>query len=245
MNDNNELNRLGDADKVKPGRLESDADIYQKRETLTPKENTKNMSKKDKWYYFKDYYLKVIIVLVCLVCVGIYVATTIFDKKDDEELYVGYVDCLYSEDAATTILEEFAPSIGKEYSNTDYAAESFFSTWTDNEWLSDYVDRGQLDVLVMDEQLFKAYAAKGILLDLSKYLDKDYSSYLVSAKDNNDKDATVGFQCNSIQIYTTESGEKVDAYLAILKKSSQIDNAIDYLKFSTKFEYASEETATE
>lgn len=248
MSEVNGENRLGDAEEVKKGRLEADADIYQNRETLTPSENIKKLAPKDRWYYFKDYYLKAIIVVTCFVLVTIYVFYTLAMNKEDEELFVGYVDCLYDMQAADTILEEFAGHIDMRYTNDDFAADSFFSTWTDNQWLTDYVDRGQLDVLILDEQMYKAYAARNVFLDLSKYIDVEkYSDYIVYAPDYDGKDTPTAFQCDSIKIYSTQTGEEVPAYIAVLQKSSQIERSVEYLKFATTFEYEyeTEETSEE
>ena len=244
MSEVNGDNRLGDAEEVKQGRLEPEADIYQKRETLTPAENVKNMSRADKWYYFKDYYLKIVIIALCFILLSVYVIYTMTLKKEDEELFVGYVDCLYDTTAADVILEEFASLLDMRYTNNDFAHDSFYSTWTDNHWLSDFVERGQLDVLILDEQLYKAYAAKNILVDLSKYMNVDeYSEYITYAPNYDNIDTPTAFQCDSITIYSTETGKEIPAYLAILNKSSQIERSVEYLKFATTFEYTEEETS--
>ncbi len=238
MSETNGDNRLGDAEEVKQGRLEAEADIYKKRETLTPAENAKNLSKKDKWYYFKDYYLKFVIIGVCFILLSTYVIYTMAQKKEDEELFVGYVDCIYDTTAADTILQDFAKHLDMRYTNNDFAADSFFSTWTDNHWLSDFVERGQLDVLILDEQLYKAYAAKDILVDLSEYIDvEEYSDYVVYAPNYEDVDTPTAFKCNSIKIYSTETGKEIPAYLAVLRKSSQVERGIEYLKFASTYEY--------
>lgn len=238
MSETNNENRLGIADEVKQGRLEAEAEIYKKRKTLTPRENSRLLSRKDKWYYFKDYYMKPLLVVIAFVILSIFVGISIFEKKEDEELYIGYLDCLYNEEAAETALKAFVDSIGEEYSANDYAAESFFSTWLDNEWLSDYVERGVLDVLIMDEQLYRAYAVKGILVDLSEYMDEEtYSAHFAYAPNQEGEETATAFICNSIPIYSTETGKEVPAYLAVLKKSSRIDRAVGYLKFASDYQY--------
>lgn len=246
MSEINGDNRLGDTEEVKQGRLEAEADIYQKRETLSPSENIKNLSKQDRWYYFKDYYLKIVVIALCFILLSIYVIHTMLQKKEDEELFVGYVDCFYDTTAAEIILEEFAAHLDMRYTNNDFAADSFFSTWTDNHWLSDFVERGQLDVLILDEQLYKAYAAKDVLVDLSQYLDvEEYSDYIVYAPNYEDVDTPTAFQCDSIKIYSTETGKEIPAYLAVLAKSSQVERGVEYLKYATTFEYEYEEVTSE
>lgn len=236
MSETNNDNRLGVSDDVKVGRLDAGADIYQKRQDLTARENSKLLSGKDKWYYFKDYYLKPMLILLACILVGIYVAFTIFEKKEDEELYIGYVDCLYDTAAAEKILQDFVASIGETYSSSDYAAESFLSTWTDNEWLSDYVERGVLDILIMDEQLYRAYAARGILVDLSEYLDTEkYQDALAYADNHMQQSTPTALVCNSIPIYSLETGKEDTAYLGILKKSSRIERSVEYLKFALDY----------
>lgn len=243
MSETNNENRLGVSEEVKKSRLEAEADIYQQRETLTPVENMKTMTAKDRFYYFKEYYLKALVVLLILGSILGWIFYSIAKGKDDEELFVGYVDCFYNETAADIILEEFANSIGRKYTDNAFADDSFFSTYTDNQWLSDFVERGALDVLVMDKQLYEAYARKGILLDLSEYLDiEEYSDYVVYAKDNNGDKVPTAFKCNSIPIHSTQTGEELDTYLAILKKSSQIENAIEYIKYATHFNYEEPKT---
>ena len=120
-----------------------------------------------------------------------------------------------------------------------FVADSFFTTYADSTWLYDYVDKGIIDVMVLDRQMYDAYSQKGNLLDLSKYIDEEkYSDYVAKSKDANGKEVFNAIKCNSIQIYNVQTYAETDAYLAVLYNSSKIDNAVNYLKYSTTFNAA-------
>ena len=236
---NNKDNRLGDYDEVTHGALEKDADIYKKRKTLSVKENAKLLSIKDKWYYYKDYFLVPTIIAVIVIIICIILGGDLLSKRQDEEILVGYVDCIYDKDDAVNILKGFADSQNIAYYNMGFVADSFFTTYADSTWLYDYVDKGIIDVMALDRQMYDAYSQKGNLLDLSKYIDEEkYSDYVAKSKDANGKEVFNAIKCNSIQIYNVQTYAETDAYLAVLYNSSKIDNAVNYLKYSTSFNAA-------
>lgn len=235
----NKDNRLGDYDEVKHGALEKDADIYKKRKTLSVKENAKLLSRKDKWYYYKDYFLIPTIIAAVVIVICVILGGDLLSERQDEELLVGYVDCIYDKTDADNILKGFADSQKLTYYNTKFVADSFFTTYADNTWLFDYVDRGIIDILVLDKQMYDAYSQKGNLLDLSNYIDeKEFSDYVAKSKDAKGKEVFNAIKCNSIQIYNVQTYAETDAYLAVLYNSSKIDNAVNYLKYSTTFNAA-------
>lgn len=232
-------NLLGDDEKYKPGRLEKEADIYKKRKTKTAKENTQDMSSRDKFLYFKEYYLKYLILVLVMITVGIYVVYTVTRREADMDLYMGYIDCIYDTKQADVMLEDYANHMGYKYNTADFADDSFLDNQTDNGWLSGYLDDGKLDVLVMNREWFKGYAVCDYLLDLSEYIDvEEYKDYLVKAVDSKGNEKYFGFKCDSIPIYNSsnlEKLEKQDTYVVVLYNSSQIENSIEFLKFAATY----------
>lgn len=236
MSNLNKDNRLGEYDEVKQSALDSNADIYKKRKTLSVKENAKLLSKKDKWYYYKDYFLIPTIIAVVVIIICIILGGDLLSKREDEELLVGYVDCIYDQNDADNILKGFSGSINKTYYSSDYVADSYLTSYADSTWLYDYVDRGIIDVLVVDKQLYEAFSKKGCLLNLSEYIDeKEYKDYVAKTEDKNGKKVFNAIKCNSIQIYNVQTHAETDSYLVVLYNSSQVENAVNYIKYATTF----------
>ena len=144
--------------------LDDSADIYQEREEKTQRERWKEMKTfRQKWDYFKEYYLVKMIAIVVGLALLVYLAYSIVSPKPEQMFNAAIIDYVVPETSRLTMEEEFFAYLeGTEqqfvefddsfafYKDYNYAIRRSFMT---------YVIAGDVDVIIMPESLFQAYVA--------------------------------------------------------------------------------------
>lgn len=168
---------------VKKTVLNDDASIYAKREEESAKKTWKELEGKDKWTFFKDYYLVKCIVGLALAGFLIYIGVVVLGPHKEEALYVAVLSDTLDEDAVTNMKNDLCNIIETDKyhplnidDNFSFAPGS--STMTGDEKLTTFLYTGVVDTIVSDEGYFKRYSYNGFLANLDTYLPDDIKEAL-------------------------------------------------------------------
>ncbi len=138
--------------------MENDnSEIYKKRDDKTNKEDIKNMSKKEKRQYFKQYYLGGIVgVIIVAVFLGLFLYDT-FKKEPSAALYVAITGDAIDEEKEAQFKDEI-----EKYLNIDTEKEIvYIDSNLDRNKLQTYLYAGTVDVVIAGEDSFRQWAKGG------------------------------------------------------------------------------------
>lgn len=153
--------------------LNDEASIYQKRKNEYSTNDMKNMSGKEKWDYFKEYYMKkVLIVLAVIIFICMFVRDVIMDKSECLLNVAFMQECQVVEyDDMKTSLEEY---LGFENEDEFVSINNYnLENAQVNMSFSTLVASGSIDVVICPYEYFKEASAEGIFADLSEVMPKE------------------------------------------------------------------------
>lgn len=150
--------------------LEDDAALYQKRGESVSQEELKNLSSKQKFQYFKDYYLLKIVIAVAAIAVVANIAyTTIFNKKENV-LAVGVLGGAYITETAA-MEDSIREALQIESEDQLVTVGNYDLTQSAQNMA--YVARlssHDLDIILCDQEYFDAQCQFGHFLTLEEFL---------------------------------------------------------------------------
>lgn len=224
--------------------LDDSADIYQEREEKTQRERWKEMKTfRQKWDYFKEYYL--VKTIACMVAVALlaYLGYSIFSPKPEQVFYAAIIDYVVPETSRLTMEEEFFTYLeGTEqqtiklddtfafYKDYNYAIRRSFMT---------YVIAGDMDVIIMPETLFQAYVAYYTpLVDvLPTDLYEQLSEYFVKASEQDAQGNIIegteqffGIDITNVPLMQDTTCEE-RVILTVVGTSSQTENTVKFIQY--------------
>lgn len=148
------------------GKVKKDALIYQKRKDTDSKEEYEKLDSNGKWQYFKDYYLKnILIVIVLVIVAGYYIIGVI--TKPTNTIYIAIADDTFSEEQIEQLEKDIATYLGlnskKEVVsiNVDYNSRNGQS----DQQLENYLYSGDCDIVIASQEGFEYWAEGGYFLE--------------------------------------------------------------------------------
>lgn len=230
---------------VKKSVMNDESEIYNRdRYDGLEKNAFKEMNRKDKLQYFKDYYLKFVLIGIGVLCVAsviIYGMTR--PVKEKFTIYCAMLDGAYMN---PDMMDLYKGDLGEymvkdnDYIGSRNVEKMVFKTYTDSVEdgldLSGKFEKHQIDVLIMNRQSFNSYAKEGRLLSLKDNLPDDLYKAIkgdIVKVDNAEDDKEYGISINKdkIQLYNDQGEEYGDAILAIAADSKRLATSIEYVKF--------------
>ena len=167
---------------VKETKLGEEAEIYNRNRSDKLEEGQfKEMSFKDKWYYFKDYYLNYVIGLLIFILVTTYVITSMIHSNNTKDtFFCAMMEGVQLDEETTKALpESFCSYLTdqtdyKGYINAKHTTFStFYTTIPDDIRLDGFYDQNKIDIFILRPESFTAYVANGSILDLSTVLSEE------------------------------------------------------------------------
>lgn len=150
--------------------LNDEASIYQKRKNEYTKEDFKNMSSQDKLSYFKEYYLKIVIIgLVIVIAAGVLIKDIFFDHSQS----VLYVSCVNecqidaTDELSTNLKDYIKPENEKDFVT---AVNYDLNNTQLNMSFVTLLNAGTLDLIVCPYDYYVEAAGAGYFVDLSDFL---------------------------------------------------------------------------
>lgn len=239
-----------DADKKEPmNKISKDSLIYDKSRSDTPtNEELKNLSKHDKFMYFKEYYLPYILiglVIIAGLTWGFFSLSDMNKKKD--AFYCGMMEGVQFE----SNIQESMPETFSTYlsEKTDYDGyidknrtffEVYYATYTDDIKMNGNYDKKRFDVFITRNGLFEIYASNGHIYDLSEVLTKDLleqlSDKLVYVSLDGGEQIPYGILLDDIKYdFYDGSGKPVaPPILSIPQNTKRLKAAIQFIEFITQ-----------
>lgn len=232
---------------VKKSRIDADSEIYNKNRSDKLEEGQfKEMSLKDKFLYFKEYYLTFVVIGFAMVFILIYVFTSIrkADRQKDS-FYCAMLDGIQLEhETMESLPKEFSDYLKNDTDYDGYISEKathfdvFYATFTDDIRIDGFFDKKKLDVLLLRDKAFKNYCVSNTLKDLSTVLPeemlKELDSRLIYVIDSKTgKNIPYGILLDDIKYdFQDGAGDAVDPpILAIPVCTTRIDAAIHFINF--------------
>lgn len=170
---------------IKKTVLDDNASIYEKRaEKESVKKTWKELEGKEKWLFFKDYYLLKVIVCAVVAGVLINIGITVFGPHTKEILSVAVLMDELNDDSVKHMEKELSQILETDKHHIVNIDSSYFfssesgTTFTGDEKLSTLLYTGIIDTIIADEANFKKYAYLGNLKNLDTYLPDDIKNAL-------------------------------------------------------------------
>lgn len=167
---------------VKDTRLDENAEIYNPNRSDKLEEGQfQEMSFKDKWYYFKDYYLSYVVGILIFILVSTYVIVSMVQSNNIKDtFYCAMMEGVqFDEETAKTLPETFCRYLTdqtdyKGYVNAKHTTfNTFYSTIPDDIKLDGFYDQNKIDIFILRSESFTTYVANGSILDLSTVLTEE------------------------------------------------------------------------
>ncbi len=178
MENNNEI-------KAKQTVLDDSASIYEKREEQeSVKKTWSELEGKDRWIFFKDYYL--VKIIICAIVLGMltHIGITVLGPHTEEILSVAVLMDELNPDSSQNMTKELTKILETDkhhivnIDSSYYFGEDGGTSYTGEEKLSTLLYSGIIDVIIADENSFKKYGYFGNLKNLDSFLPDDIKEAL-------------------------------------------------------------------
>lgn len=174
----------GDADEMKKTVLDDNASIYSTTKEKDPvKQTWRELDRKGKWQFFKDYYLLKIAVAVALCSFLIYIGVVTLGPHTEKVLYVAVLLDQLDDTATDKMEDELSDIIKTDKHNIISIDDSFNftnanSSFSGSDKLTTILYSEIIDVIVTDTDYFNQYSYYGYLKNLDTYLPEDIKEAL-------------------------------------------------------------------
>ena len=234
----------------KKTRLDDSAEIYNRhREEQSEKEKWKSMTPKEKYSYFKTYYLTKVLVGIAIFACAASLIYTMVKPKPDTLLYAAIIDYAMTDEMLDTVEAGFSEYISLDPQTQDLIFDNSFllSSQTDysvQQKFSAYLFAGELDVMIGGETQMQRQIQSGNLAPLSEQLPtelfsalKDYFVYGSIAETDSEgnivslgEEEVYGLYLDDCEIYQNLSlRERPD--LGIVVNSDMKENAVAFIQY--------------
>ena len=224
--------------------LNDEAALYSHREDVSEKEKWQNLTGRERWQYFKDYYLAKIVVTILVLAVIGSILHTMLTPKPEVVLSVAVInDSMYYQ-TYEEVQKEFDALLAldtetqKTLFDTGYSFENDYQAF---QKFAIYNAVGDLDVTIMPLSVFETYAPQSFFSSVAELLPTDLymslSEYLLETKLRDDdgtmipdSETVFGIRLESAWIY--EGQERSEPMvLAINAAPDNIGNIERFLRF--------------
>lgn len=223
--------------------LDDDSLLYQKRDDSLGKKDISALSKKEKAVYFKDYYLKkVIVAVILLITAGSLIYTMAFRRQEDV-LSIGFLNDTYLTDA-----DALREDLRGFYGLTEKSQWIDVSNYNLEEYgnlmkVTAMLGSQSLDVVFLPEDVFMQYSGLGYLMDLSELLPPDLYEevkdlLVMSSEVKTDTDGNVietlpaaphGIDMSGNALYNSYGGLGDKVIVGVIDNTKQPENAVRFL----------------
>lgn len=188
------------------------------------------MDRQQKIQYLKDYYLVPAVGVVILIAVVISLVWHIAKPRSENLLYAAVIDESLDENKLEVAVEDMSNLLGADgKKKTVQIDDSFYIKDGALDKLQVYLHSQQIDVVILDRELFEEYAGYGYFESLDQVTEEDLEkkygeSYLYAAGYKEDDDEEISFEDNE-----TGQGE-VKPYGISLSGDNRFTEMSEYIK---------------
>lgn len=146
------------------------SEIYQKRTEETNKQDIRNLSREGKWQYFKEYYLKITVICVIILCFLTLFVVQAVTRKPSSALYVAIQKDVLDENT----VEAFKNALEKHMElDTDMEVVTI-DTGCSEQQLQAYFYAGTADILITSEENYKKWGSGEYFFDAETDEEVDF-----------------------------------------------------------------------
>lgn len=171
---------------MKETRLQEEAYIYKKRKGQGEKQKWKELGRREKLQYFKDYYLKKVVIGAVVAGFGIWLLSVMLSPKEETALYIAMINSASLQETEGGIAENLADILECEAADSIVIDSSYFmqldgmdqGSLGSIQKMSAQAYSGMLDIVIADEEEFHYFARQGYFMDLAEALPTNLYSHL-------------------------------------------------------------------
>lgn len=232
---------------MKETRLDDNAALYQRRQEKTEKQKFKELNGKEKWQYFKDYYLRKLLATVVILSFVGYFLYTVLSPKPQNLLSVACANYSFEDDRINELEKEIGDYLKIDPENQEVLFDSTYyltdQDITSAQKLAVLFAAQDLDVFIAPESKFSEYAFSGSLWSLSDKLppdlisalsDKFYSSQLrqdeESIQDASGPSYVFGIYLSDTELFKGYPVEDPPV-LGIVLSGQNTENAVQFIRY--------------
>lgn len=233
---------------IKKATLGDDAALYNNREEKTEKQKWAEMNKKQRFDYFKSYYLGPILGITAGVVLVVFFIVSILKPKPEEYVKVIVNNFTYlNYDYITEQFLEDHELDPKEHTLSFDIAMNLDNDTTSMQRLAVYVFAGDADLLISGNEVFERYATQGTLQPLDAYLSPEFFAELDkqgliyytqiveteidgSVKKIHEKQP-FGVYVGGLDLFKNYDREGCKAMIGIFTNSKATENAAELIKY--------------
>ena len=188
------------------------------------------MDRQQKIQYLKDYYLFPALAAVILIAIAISLIWHIAKPRSENLFYAAVIDESLDEKKLETAVEDMSSLLGADgKKKTVQIDDSFYIKDGALDKLQVYLHSQQIDVVILDKELFEEYAGYGYFESLDQVTEEDLEkkygeAYLYAAGYKEDDDEEISFEDNE-----TGQGE-VKPYGISLSGDNRFTEMSEYIK---------------
>ncbi len=239
--------------------LDDSASIYSRNRVAANKETLKNMTPKEKFKFFMDYYSKFTVFIIILIIAVISLLNQTVFNRSTSILSVACINDIQIGDseAANDDLHEYLEIENKN----DYAGISYYSTEDPNMNMAlvAHIATGSLDIILCSEEYFLTGCEQGMFADLSTILTEEQYSLLadrmVEGQVGETDDAgnvvshldpqPFGINISDSAKFAEYTGYGIDPILCVTATTKNLDNTLKGITWFTGVELPVAEPVTE
>lgn len=232
---------------MKETRLQEDAYIYDKRKEKEEKQKWKELSSKERWQYFKDYYLVKTLVIFGVLAFGLWLLSNIFSPKNETDLYIALINSSSTQEREDEMGKALAELLESEAPENVILDSSYFlelegmdqGSLGTIQKLSAQAYSKMLDIVIAGEEEFHYLAEQGYFMDLAEALPTDLYSklsdriYLDRAEETEDEKA-YGIYLEGLQHFERLGTGMDTPVIGIVANTQRQKSSVRALKYLTK-----------
>lgn len=225
--------------------LEDDAFLYKRSHDTVTKEDLKNLTWKQKMQYFRDYYMKKVIIALIVVIAAASILNETIINRSDCVLYIACIDdcqILQSEELTQTLEDYIQIEDKNDYANISYYNLEDYNT---NMAFLTHSTTGTIDLFISSSEFFEEKSALGLFADLSEVLPSELyeqlSDRLIESRTSEtDIDGNVlsygeykpyGIDMSDSELFSEYDGIGNDPIICISVNTENTENAIKTLTY--------------
>ena len=233
---------------LKKAKLDDDSFIYAKREEKSTKEKWQEMTGKEKWRFFRDYYLLKVILGIILTALIVKFGWDTFGPKPTEILNVGIDSYSYLLSEFEDMQDELIEHMKLDTEEYSLRLDCNYDLATDQnsvQRISLYLMTGELDAFITTEEQFTGYVEKDAIAPLKDVLPADlYESlsdkYVIGHVIDSELDGTInsvgedmayGIYLDNIPLFSKYVERDDKPVFSIPLSGVDKENAITFLRF--------------
>lgn len=227
---------------LKDAKLDDNASIYARREELTERQKLKEMDKKERWQYFKEYYF-VKLILICAAAFAVcYVVYTMVKPRIETVFYAAIMYDIIPEENRDGFISDLETLLDVDTEKQNVFIDDNYLTemgtgMSGMERIQTYMYAGQVDVLIADRETFGTLTKAGCFLDLAELFPTETYSKLSSTvytgkSEEDNRERAYGFYLTDCEKYRELGVTMKEPVIGIVANTKYKDNAvkvIDYL----------------